>query len=73
MAAVEKLNEGLEVRDPDRVVKMDVYLPLILFTDDNRDALGVFIDTINEEFVDTGKLQWATQRQVYEAYLEWNP
>ena len=70
--AIERIDESLSVRDPKRVFKVDLYLPLNLFTEKNRPVLQSFIEQVNTKFVDTGRLQWGTQRQVYEAYLAHN-
>ena len=70
--AIAALEEGLGVRDASRVLKMDVYLPLSEFTDEKMPMVAKFIQRVNEEFVDTGRLEWATQAEVYEGYVEWN-
>jgi hypothetical protein len=70
--AIETLRSGLEVQDPTRVIKMDFYLPLKIFSEANTLLLTAFIEAVNTEFIETGELQWATQRQVYEGYVTWN-
>ena len=58
-----------DVRDPERLMKVDVYLSLSLFKEENTDLVTLFIDTVNTEFVDTGRIEWATQAEVYESYV----
>ena len=70
--AIAKIEESLAVRDAGRVFKVDLYLPLMLFTEANRAVLESFIEQVNTTFVETGRLQWGSQRDVYEAYVAYN-
>ena len=67
--AIEAIDEALSIRDPERLMKVDVYLSLSLFKEENADLVTLFIDTVNTEFVDTGRIEWATQAEVYESYV----
>ena len=70
--ALQHIDDGLAQRDPERVFKVDVYLPLMLFTDENSALVTSFIEQVNSQFVDTGRLEWGTQRQVYESFIAYN-
>ena len=70
--AMAKIEESLAVRDAERVFKVDLYLPLKLFNEANRAVLQSFIERVNTTFVETGRLQWGSQRDVYEAYVAYN-
>ncbi|MFP6687642.1 MAG: hypothetical protein VB934_23180, partial [Polyangiaceae bacterium] len=67
-----RIEESLAVRDAGRVFKVDVYLPLVVFSEANRAVLESFIEQVNTKFVETGRLQWGSQRDVYEAYVAYN-
>jgi hypothetical protein len=58
-------------RDRSRIAKLTVYIPCSYFDPENESVLRYFfaeMQTLAEE----GVITWATQRQVYEAYMDWN-
>lgn len=67
--AIDKIEQALSVRDAKRVFKVDVYMPLGLFVEKNRAVLSDFIGRVNSQFVETGRLTWGSQKDVYEAYV----
>ena len=38
----------------------------------NIPHITTFLSRVNAEYIATGRLQWATQKELYEAYVEWN-
>ncbi len=68
---IEAIEEAIALHDPARVGKVDVYLPASIFTEANREVLEYFLARV-DELVQQGLLQWATQGEVYDAYLAWN-
>ncbi len=58
-----------ETRDPAQIAKMCVYLPVTFFSNANGEALRYFFATM-QELQNEGIITWATQRQVYEAYVD---
>ena len=71
-AAFRKLDAALALHDPKRVGKLDIYFPLANFKDTKLPFIETFLARLKKDYIDTGKLQWGTQREVYEAYLAWN-
>jgi hypothetical protein len=58
-------------RDPDRVAKLSVYFPAADFVPKNEAVLRYFFEQM-QALAGQGIITWATQRQVYEAYMAWN-
>ncbi len=56
-------------RDRSRVAKVTVYLPVYFFSEKYETELRYFFAQM-EGLQNEGVVQWATQRQVYEAYIE---
>jgi hypothetical protein len=71
-AAFRRIDEAIDVHDTSRVAKIDIYFPLSNFKDNNIPTIEAFLGRLKTDYIDTGKLQWGTQREVYEAYLAWN-
>ncbi len=68
---IEAIRAALELHDPSRVGKLDVYLPSSIFSEENREVLEYFLAQV-DELVQQGRLEWATQGEVYDAYVAWN-
>jgi hypothetical protein len=58
-------------RDRTRIAKLCVYLPAKAYEVENEAVLRSFFEAM-QTLQKQGTLTWATQRQVYEAYMEWN-
>jgi len=71
-AVFDRIDEAIALHDPTRVGKMDVYFPLSIFKSDNIPFIDAFLSRLKEEYVDTGKITWATQKDIYDAYISWN-
>ena len=71
-AGFRRIDEALAVHDPERVGKIDIYFPLSIFKAANLPRIETFLARLKTDYIDTGKLQWATQSQVYETYVSWN-
>ncbi len=68
---IEAIKEALELHDPTQVGKIDIYLPASIFTEENREVLEYFLAEV-DKLVQEGLLEWATQAEVYDAYVAWN-
>ena len=71
-AAFRRIDEALAVHDTTRIGKIDIYFPLSSFQAGKLSYIESFLSRLKAEYIDTGKLKWATQREVYEAYMSWN-
>ncbi|MFA5874952.1 MAG: hypothetical protein WC832_13415 [Anaerolineales bacterium] len=79
-ALVAKIREINQNRDRTRVAKMTVYLPANAFVPGNEAVLCYFFQQMQDlqqrgspgSSTGQGIVTWATQKQVYESYLEWN-
>jgi len=71
-AVFKRIDEALAVHDPARVGKVDIYFPLSMFKPNNLAHIDTFLAKLKKDYIDTGKLTWATQRGVYESYVAWN-
>ncbi len=68
-AFLEQVLEMESVRDKTRVAKLNVYLPVSIFEEENEDALRYFFSE-TQKLQDDGVLQWASQWDVVQVYLE---
>jgi hypothetical protein len=57
-------------RDPKRIAKLTIYLPVSVYEPENEAVLRYLFGQI-QILEQQGILQWATQRQVYEAFMAW--
>jgi len=70
-ALVAKIMDINQKRDRSRVAKLTVYIPAALFVEENGDGLRYFFSQM-QSLAQQGIITWATQKQVYEAYVAWN-
>jgi hypothetical protein len=70
--AMAALAEAVGAHDGERIGKAVFYMPATIFQSTNTKLLEEFFYRINEEFVDTGLVAWASQKDVYEATTRWN-
>ncbi|OGO20634.1 MAG: hypothetical protein A2Z14_06080 [Chloroflexi bacterium RBG_16_48_8] len=70
-ALLEKIQEVNQNRDRTRIAKLCVYLPANAYVPENEEVLRYFFELM-QTLQEQGIITWATQRQVYEAYVEWN-
>ncbi len=70
-ALVTKILEIDQNRDRSRIAKLIVYLPANLYVPENETMLRYFFQQI-QELQQQGLITWASQKQVYEAYVDWN-
>jgi hypothetical protein len=70
-ALVAKILDINQNRDRSRVAKLTVYLPANIFVSKNEPALRYFFSQM-QALAQQGVITWATQKQVYEAYVAWN-
>jgi hypothetical protein len=68
---VTTIRELDQNRDRSRIAKLTVYLPANMFVPENEALLRYFFGQM-QSLADQGILTWATQKQVYEAWVEWN-
>jgi hypothetical protein len=71
-ALVRLIREVDRNRDPARVAKLTVYIPVSDFVPENEAVLRYFFEQVRI-LEQEGLIAWATQLQVYQAYLQWNP
>lgn len=69
-AAAAFVTDFVAAHDGSRPAKLTFYLPAHLFSDDNNDALRAFFGAL-QPLADTGKVQWATQREAYDAVMDY--
>ena len=67
-AAFRRIDEALTFHDINKIGKIDIYFPLSSFTTKNISYIESFLSRLKDEYITRGKLQWGTQRAVYEAY-----
>ncbi|KAF0106586.1 MAG: Uncharacterized protein FD146_2494 [Anaerolineaceae bacterium] len=67
-AFIREVNQN---RDRSRIAKLGVYLPANVFAPENEAVLRYFFEQM-QSLADQGIITWATQKAVYEAYVEWN-
>lgn len=70
-ALVEIIQEVNQNRDRTQIAKLCVYLPANAYVPENEEVLRSFFERL-QTLQEQGIITWATQRQVYEAYAEWN-
>jgi hypothetical protein len=70
-ALLEIIKDVDKNRDRTRIAKLCVYLPANAYAKENEAVLRYFFGQM-QTLQQQGTLTWATQRQVYEAYMEWN-
>jgi len=68
---VAKILDINKNRDRNRMAKLTVYIPAALFVEENGDGLRYFFSQM-QTLAQQGVITWATQKQVYEAYVAWN-
>jgi hypothetical protein len=68
LAVIQEVDRN---RDRTRIAKLCVYLPANAYVPENESVLRYFFEQM-QSLQEQGTLTWATQRQVYEAYGEWN-
>ncbi len=68
---VSIIRETDQTRDRSRIAKLCVYIPANAYVPENEAVLRYFFEQI-QVLENEGMITWATQRQVYEAYVEWN-
>jgi hypothetical protein len=69
-ALIELLLEAIALKDENKIAKATVYMPANMFIPENETVLRYFLSELNS-LVDQSLLQWATQGEVYDAYLVW--
>jgi hypothetical protein len=57
-------------RDRSRIAKLSVYIPCNYFDPQNELVLRYFFEQM-QTLASQGVITWATQKQVYEAYMDW--
>ncbi len=67
-AYMKMLDEALAIRDPNRVARVNIHIPLILLDPANETLLRELLSEI-QKYVDEGKVQWATQVESYEGFV----
>ena len=70
-AIVATILEVDAARDRTRIAKLTVYIPSRYYDDGYEVVLRYFFEQM-KLLADQGIVTWATQRQVYEAYMDWN-
>jgi hypothetical protein len=70
-AMVGLIMEADRVRDRSRIAKLTVLIPAPLFVPRNEGPLRHFFDQLRM-LEDEGIITWATQGEVYDAYVAWN-
>lgn len=68
LATILELDQN---RDRSRIAKVTVYLPANIYQVENEAVLRYFFGEMRS-LVDQGIITWATQIEVYQAYLDWN-
>jgi len=68
---VSIIRETDRTRDPSRIAKLCVYIPANAYVSENEAVLRYFFEQM-QILQQQGIITWATQKQVYESYLEWN-
>jgi pimeloyl-ACP methyl ester carboxylesterase len=70
-AIVDLIMEADRVRDRSRIAKLTVLIPAPLFVPRNEEPLRYFFSQLGL-LEDEGILTWATQGEVYDAYVAWS-
>lgn len=66
---VDTITEVNSYRDPSRVAKLTIYLPANNFEEENEEALRYLFSEM-QKLQEADQLQWASQWEVVESYLE---
>lgn len=69
-AAVALILDAAELHDTSRVAKLTFYFPTSDFVEENEEALRYFFSEM-KRLEDAGVVQWASQLEVYEAFVQW--
>ncbi|KPJ85666.1 hypothetical protein AMJ57_02210 [Parcubacteria bacterium SG8_24] len=64
------IREAIAQHDDSRVGKLTVYLPVSLFAEEYESGLELFFGRM-QEMSQEGLFTWATQGEVYDAYISW--
>lgn len=70
-AVVQTVLEVDAARDRTKIAKLTVYLPANIYAPENEAVLRYFFEQM-QDLANQGIITWATQRQVYDAYVAWN-
>ncbi len=62
-----RIRAFVETRDTSRVAKLQVYIPTEKFSDPGIELFFERLQILQDE----GVIQWASQKQVYDAFIEW--
>jgi hypothetical protein len=65
---VQMIIEINQNRDPNRIAKLTLYFPLDNFVATNEQVLSYFFSKM-QELQNNGLIVWATQGEVYDAYM----
>ncbi len=68
-AFTDAIDQALELRDPSKVARLNLHIPLVLLDPKNETLLRSFLSAI-QSYVDKGEVKWATQSEAYEAFAE---
>lgn len=68
-AFTDAIDQALELRDPNKVTRLNLHIPLVLLDPKNETLLRSFLAAI-QSYVDKGEVKWATQLEAYEAFAE---
>lgn len=68
---VEAIDEALRIQDPQKVARINLHIPLTLFTRQNEELLRYFLDRI-KTYTASGDVLWATQLGSYQGFVDWN-
>ncbi len=67
---VNAIETAIATRDVTRVAKINMHIPPSLLVPENEEILRKFFSAI-KTYVDNGSIKWATQREAYEFYEDW--
>lgn len=67
---ISRVKAFLKDRDTTRIAKLQVYLPSDIFVSENETVLRSFFSQL-KALQDGGEIMWASQKEVYEAVLDW--
>ncbi len=70
-ALAAKIREIDQNRDRSRIAKVTVYIPANFYVPENEAVLRYFFQQI-QDLQQQSLITWASQKQVYEAYADWN-
>ncbi len=70
-ALVAKIRQVDQNRDRSRIAKLTVYIPVNFYTPEYEPVMRYFFEQM-QTLANQGIIHWATQKQVYEAYMAWN-